>query len=105
MAVWIKWGANFTPNREIAEYIRKRARLAATKGHDVFITSGNAGTHLPYSKHYINDAVDDFEGQIVVSPRGMRDRNAATKEFRKLAGKGFDIIVKLSHTHSEWDPK
>jgi predicted N-acyltransferase len=103
MAVWVRWGANLKLNRECQQLLRKRAREAKRRGQEIFVTSGNDGKHQDDSFHYINDAWDDFEGTINVAGRSKRSLIKA--QIKAIAGEDFDIIVKKSHTHTEYDPK
>lgn len=72
---------------------------------DLVITSGNDGTHMKGSLHYLDRALD------------LRTKNFPTRDlkFQFLAalklrlGKGYDVIIEdlggpNEHLHAEYDP-
>jgi cell division septal protein FtsQ len=62
------------------------------------ITSGNDGIHMEGSKHYSNEAID-------MRIRDMTNRHRTFREIQRDLGKDYDVILKETHIHIEYDPK
>lgn len=75
-------------------------------GDDWTITSTKEGTHLPYSKHYQGKAIDielPFKDKTNVEGD---DRNwDLCIDLGRKFNKEFDILLKETHIHIEYDPK
>ena len=70
---------------------------------DVLITSGNDGTHMKGSKHYLDWALD-FRTKTLTQKRALADT------VKTRLGKEYDVILESigkaqEHLHVEWDPQ
>jgi len=66
-------------------------------GDEPVITSTYEGTHMPSSLHYANDAID------VRLP--WEKIQEVVEDLKLRLGKDYDIILRPTHIHIEWDPK
>lgn len=62
------------------------------------ITSGNDGIHMRGSKHYSNEAID-------IRKFDMKNPAVVTEEIKEYLGKDYDVILKKTHIHIEYDRK
>lgn len=94
-AIWYKAGVSRHPMNVECERCKQRvARLYASKGKDLMITSQNDSGHMMESRHYIDDAFD------------FRRLGVAISLIKKAAGPGFDVVLSNNGAcHIEWDPK
>ena len=73
------------------------------RGHtrrEAVITSTYEGNHSPGSLHYANLAVDIRSRDVDYS---MVER--IVKELRYNLGPDYDVVIKPTHIHIEYDPK
>lgn len=78
--------------------IQKRLQLMEGKDYIMTITSGNDGKHMKNSLHYKDRAID-------IRIRDMKNPNGNWLMMRKQLGKNFDVLLKPTHIHIEYDPK
>jgi len=78
--------------------MEKRLRLNEGKDYVMTITSGNDGKHMKGSLHYQDKAID-------IRTKDMKYKNANWLMIRKQLGHKFDVILKETHIHIEYDPK
>ena len=72
----------------------------AKRGRDCVVTSGVEGEHMKGSKHYVGLAADLRKRHL---PGGM-DAEVVV-ELRRDLGADFDVVLKPTHIHIEFDPK
>lgn len=67
---------------------------------DTVITSISDGRHMPGSLHYIGHAFDfrrrDLTPELV---------DAIVKDLAEALGEDFDVVLKPTHVHVEYQPK
>ena len=93
ISVWYKQGVHVNLIPRAANGLRKMAKLYGKEGKDLFITSGNDGSHRMDSYHFINRAWD------------QRQNGVSVVKMRAALGKGFDVVKESNHIHVEYDPK
>jgi hypothetical protein len=81
------------------------ANVSASLPYDVYITSGNDGTHMKTSKHYSYAALDVRTKNF---PDAVSKRNFMAAVLKRL-GKGYQGILESEgteneHLHFEYDP-
>lgn len=89
MSTWFRDGVHLNLIPEAAEDFRQIKKLYAVGGEDLFVTSGNDGSHTIGSFHYTDKAFDFRKGKF------------KTKEI-KAAIKG-QIVDETDHYHYEYD--
>ncbi len=75
-------------------------RVCAAAGHDLTITAGVDGRHMPASLHYAGAAFD------------LRTRDLAAEDVPKIVehlkaclADDFDVVIENDHIHVEYQPK
>ena len=71
---------------------------------DMFVTSGNDGTHMKGSKHYTNDALDIRTHHLDVDTR-----RALITDIQHRLGNDYQLVLEDAgkpneHLHIEYDP-
>jgi len=78
--------------------IEKRLRLMEGEKYVMTITSGNDSKHIKNSLHYKDRAID-------IRIFDMKYPNGNWLMIKKQLGKDFDVLLKKTHIHIEYDPK
>ena len=108
MGVSLKIGVTLTVTPQIDRILRV-TQVAYEKvmgnAFQVVVTSGNDGTHMKWSKHYEDKALD-FRTGHTWDPPLMTDAeaHAVRDELKGLLGMGFDVVLEKDHLHVEYDP-
>ncbi len=99
--LFIKPGVRLAGLRpEILVAVFAAERVYAEQGHDLTITAGVDGKHMPASLHYAGQAFD------------VRTRDLQPEEVQKIVARlkacladDFDVVVEGDHLHVEYQPK
>lgn len=75
--------------------------ISTLQNHDITITAGTEGKHMPGSKHYTGEALD-------IRTRDLSDaqRDYILFTLRSRLGLGYDVVEEFNppHIHIEYDP-
>lgn len=80
------------------EIITVVCKLYNGKNYVPMITSTYDGIHMKGSKHYTHEAID-------LRKWDMTRPIATTKALKHVLGKDYDVILKETHIHIEYDKK
>ncbi len=96
MTIWIKQGVCGTLVPQAQKGYGRVARLYASRGYDLYVTSIRDGNHTEGSFHYIGRAFDI---------RAVEEISVTA--IKTALGKGWDVIYHAAsnHIHCEYDPK
>lgn len=97
--VWYKMGVHGRLCDAAQEGFRKFCWFWSKKGYgDIYVTSIQEGTHLPYSFHYSGRAFD-----VRYPASGKPNEAEFESAFKKIAGQGWDVVFEPTHIHVEME--
>ena len=100
--VWFKLGVNPDGlSQECREGFRRFTWWWITQKEfgDVFVTSTDADTHLPWSYHYVGNA---FDVQYPTTRNDLTEHEFQ-REIHNLLGPEWDVVFESTHIHIEME--
>lgn len=94
-----KPGALLSTRPEIDYARRILARVWASRGYTLTVTSGLDSTHSAQSLHYEGLAEDYRTRDVAPS-----DLPTMIAEVRAILGSDYDVVLERDHLHVEYDP-
>jgi hypothetical protein len=80
--------------RELIEILDVLERVSRIVPHDVVITAGSDGKHMPNSKHYTYQALD-------VRSKNLQDKDTFVQLLKTLLGDKYTILFEDAGTPNE----